>query len=122
MVSARKQTVERYIDGFRRNDHEQILSCLADDVTWVLHGYKTLEGKEAFDAEIESDAFEGTPELTLERLIEEGESVVATGGGSVAEQGGRRLRFAFCEVFTFSADAVARLDTYHVWLDQPTSA
>jgi hypothetical protein len=49
-------------------------------------------------------------------LIEEGESVVATGGGSVAEEGGRSREFVFCEVFSFTGNAVSRLDTYHVWL------
>jgi hypothetical protein len=58
-MSTRKGIVEKYIEGFRRSDHAQILSCLTDDVVWELHGYATLQGKEAFDAEIENDATEG---------------------------------------------------------------
>jgi ketosteroid isomerase-like protein len=49
-MSSRKDVVEAYIEGFRRSDRARILSCLTDDVVWVLHGYKTLQGKEAFDA------------------------------------------------------------------------
>jgi uncharacterized protein len=115
-VPTRKDIVEKYIEGFRRSDHAQILSCLTDDVLWELHGYKTLQGKDAFDAEIENEDVEGSPTLTIDRLIEEGDIVVATGGGSVAKKDGDRLRFVFCEVFTFTGDAVSRLDTYHVWL------
>ncbi len=115
-MSTRKGTVEKYIEGFRRSDHAQILSCLTDDVVWELHGYKTLQGKDAFDAEIENEDFEGSPTLTIDRLIEEGDTVVATGGGNVAKKDGDRLSFVFCEVFTFTGDAVSRLDTYHVWL------
>lgn len=115
-MSNRKRIVERYIDGFRRSDHAQILSCLTDDVVWALHGHKTLHGKDAFDAEIETEGFEGNPAITIDRLIEEGESVVATGGGSVTEEGGRSREFVFCEVFSFTGNAVSRLDTYHVWL------
>jgi ketosteroid isomerase-like protein len=48
-MSARKNVVEKYIEGFRRRDHAQILSCLTDDIVWVLHGAKTLKGKAAFD-------------------------------------------------------------------------
>jgi ketosteroid isomerase-like protein len=33
-----KKSVERYMDGFRRGDREQILSCLTDDVEWQLPG------------------------------------------------------------------------------------
>jgi ketosteroid isomerase-like protein len=42
-VSTRKSIVEKYIEGFRRSDHAQILSCLTDDVVWELHGYRTLQ-------------------------------------------------------------------------------
>jgi uncharacterized protein len=115
-VSTCKAIVEKYIDGFRRTDHAQILSCLTEDIVWVIHGYKTLAGKQAFDAEIENEGFEGSPTLHIDRLIEEGDTVVATGGGAVAEQGGERKEFAFSEVFTFAGDAVSRLETYHVWL------
>jgi len=58
-MSTHKAIVEKYIEGFRRTDHAEILSCLADDIVWVLHGYKTLHGKQAFDAEIETKALKG---------------------------------------------------------------
>ena len=115
-MSARKGVVEKYIEGFRRTDHARILSCLTDDVVWVLHGYKTLHGKAAFDAEIENDAFEGGPTITINRLIEEGSAVVAIGEGSVTKKGGDKQPFVFCEVFTFKGDAVSRLETHHIWL------
>jgi uncharacterized protein len=113
-MSARKGIVEKYIEGFRRGDHAQILSCLTDDVVWELHGYKTLQGKDAFDAEIENDAFVGRPTLTIDRLVEEGNSVVAVGSGTVARKGGGRLEFVFCDVFTFTGNAISRLETYQV--------
>jgi uncharacterized protein len=115
-MSSHKSTVERYIEGFNRADNDQILSCLTEDVTWELHGYKTLNGKDAFREEIESGASQGVPVLTLDRLIEEGDSVVATGAGSLESDGGEPRKFVFAEVFTFSGDAVSRLDTYHLWL------
>lgn len=115
-MSTRKGVVQKYIEGFRRTDHAMILSCLTDDVVWVLHGYKTFHGKNAFDAEIENDAFEGSPTLTIDRLIEEGDTVVATGGGSAAKKGGGRFDFVFCDVFTFNGDLISRLDTYLVGL------
>ena len=31
-MSRNIETVNRYLDGFRRNDHGQILSCLTDDI------------------------------------------------------------------------------------------
>ena len=32
------RTVERYMDDFRKSNHEQTLSCLADDVEWEMPG------------------------------------------------------------------------------------
>jgi hypothetical protein len=69
-VSKRKAIVEKYIEGFRRSDHSQILSCLADDIVWDLYGYKTIQGKDLFDAEIENEDFEGSPTLTIDRLVD----------------------------------------------------
>lgn len=121
-MSIQKQVVERYIDGFRRTDHAQILSCLTDDVTWVLHGYKTVHGRDAFDAEIEGEGFQGAPTLELDLLIEEGGTVAVTGHGTVQDNEHHQLPFVFCEVFTFEDDAVRHLDTYHVWLQPPNTA
>jgi hypothetical protein len=39
-----KRTVETYLDGFRKNDHAQILSCLTDDIEWTVFGAFHLGG------------------------------------------------------------------------------
>jgi ketosteroid isomerase-like protein len=113
-MSTRKDVVETYIEGFRQVDHAQILSCLTDDVVWDLLGYKSLSGKDAFDQEIENDAMVGPPTLTIDRLIEEADSVVAVGGGKVARREGDPLVFVFCDVFTFTGDKIRRIETYQV--------
>jgi ketosteroid isomerase-like protein len=115
-VSARKGVVDKYVDGFRRVDHAQILSCLTDDVVWILHGYKTLRGKAAFDAEIQNDAFEGGPTMQIKRLIEEGDTVAATGEGSIVKKGTGPMRFVFCELFTFRGNSIQQVETFHLWL------
>lgn len=76
-MSANKQTVERYIDGFRKSDHAQILACLTDDITWTVYGAFRLTGKEAYDREIENPAFRGSPEITILRMVEEDDVVMA---------------------------------------------
>ncbi len=113
-MTKRKEIVERYFEGFRRSDHDLILSCLTDDVLWEIHGHTTLTGKEAFDAEIENEGFQGSPALTVDRLVEEGEVVVAVGSGAAAKAGGGTLEFVFSDVFTFNGDAIGRIETYQV--------
>lgn len=115
-MTQQKAVVERYTDGFRKGDLTQIVSCLSDDVVWAFHGAKTLVGKDAFAAE--ADLGDGpNPELTLDRLVEEGNTVAVVGRGNVALAGGR-VDFVYSEVFTFTGGLVSRLDTFHIWLGE----
>jgi len=38
-MTPNKLTVQKYMDGFRKSDHAQILSCLTDDVEWLMRGF-----------------------------------------------------------------------------------
>ena len=58
-MTENKRTVEQYMEGFRRSDHAQILSCLTDDVEWEIPGVFHLIGKDAFDREIENADIRG---------------------------------------------------------------
>jgi len=113
-VSSHKTVVEAYFDGFRRSDHQQILACLTDDVAWDLPGFTHLRGKDAFDREIENDEFVGSPTLTVDRLVEEGDTVVATGHGETTHKREGPQRFAFCDVFTFTGGRISRVESYLV--------
>jgi ketosteroid isomerase-like protein len=113
-VSSRKEIVETYFEGFRRSDHARILACLTDDVVWDLPGYQHLEGKAAFDGEIENPNFTGSPTLVVDRLVEEGDTVVAIGIGEGTFASGGVMRFAYCTVFTFRGDLIARVESYVV--------
>jgi uncharacterized protein len=113
-VSERQRTVERYIEGFRRGDHEMVLECLTDDVEWNLLGWQSLEGKDQFAAEIRNDAFVGNPDLTIERMVEDEDLVVALGAGRARLRNGGELEFVFSDVFFFEGSKIRRLDTYQV--------
>jgi ketosteroid isomerase-like protein len=113
-LSAHKTAVEGYFEGFRRSDHARILDCLTDDVVWDLLGYRHLSGKDEFDREIENEDFTGSPTLVLDRLVEEGDTVVAIGTGEATRKGGAVHRFCYCDVFTFEGDRIRRVESYLV--------
>lgn len=117
-MTENKQTVERYMDGFRKSDHAQILSCLTDDVEWMMPGYFRLTGKEAFDKEIENDAFVGSPSITVNRMTEENDVVVAEGSVRAERKDGGFLQAVFCDVFTMKGGRIQRLDTYQVEIEE----
>jgi ketosteroid isomerase-like protein len=113
-MSAQTDLVHQYLEGFRRSDHEVVLACLTDDVAWHIHGHRTTHGKAEFDGEIENPAFEGRPELTVERLLEDGDVVVVTGEGRGRHREHGPFRFAYNDLFTFAGDRIARIDSYVV--------
>lgn len=113
-MSSRKEAVRTYFDSFRESDHAKILVLLADDVVWDLYGHRRLQGKDEFDEEIENGEFEDSPTLTVDRLIEEGEAVVAPHVGEVKRSDGALLRFAAVDVFTFDGELISRVESYVV--------
>ena len=111
-MTENKKVVERYMNGFRRSDHAMILACLTDDVVWDMPGFFHLEGKHAFDGEIENPAFVGSPTITVSRVIEEDDVVVAEGTVQAARRDGGMLDAVFCDVFEMKGGKVARLVSY----------
>lgn len=111
-MTPNKQTVQKYMDAFTRTDHAEILSCLTEDVEWVLPGAFHLKGKEAFDKEIENDAFIGSPAIQVTRLMEEDDVVVAEGTVRAAKRDGGALNLVFCDVFEMRDAKVRRLISY----------
>ena len=110
--SANKRTVEKYMDAFRRSDHQEVLSCLTDDVEWVVPGAFHIKGKDAFDREIENPAFVGSPIITVTRLTEESDVVVAEGSVRAARRDGGYLNAVFCDVFEMQDAKIRRLVSY----------
>ena len=111
-MSRNTQTVGKYLDGFRRSDHQQILSCLTDDVEWDIPGAFHIVGKQAFDKEIENEAFTGHPSITVTRMIEEDDVVVAEGTVRTQKRLGGFLNLAFCDVFVLQDGQIRRLISY----------
>jgi ketosteroid isomerase-like protein len=108
-MTENKRIVEKYMDGFRKSDHEQILSCLTDDVEWEIPGAFHVTGKEAFDREIENDGFVGSPTT---RMTEENDVVIAEGSVRSAKKAGGLLNLKFCDVFEMQDGKIRRLISY----------
>ena len=98
-MTENKATIARYIDGFNKSNHEQILSCLTDDVEWTIPGMFHTVGKAAFDKAIENDAFVGRPTITVTRMVEENDVVIVEGTVRHKRKDGGLLNAVFCDVF-----------------------
>lgn len=111
-MTQNQQTVRKYMDAFNKTDHADILSCLADEIEWVMPGVFHVKGKDAFDKEIENDAFVGSPTITVTRMIEERGVVVAEGSVRCARKDGGSLNAVFCDVFVVQDAKIRHLTSY----------
>ena len=111
-MSLSKRTVEQYMEAFACSDHAGVLSCLTDDVEWVIPGACHLHGKVEFDGEIENPAFVGNPTIRVSRLTEEHGVVIAEGSVRCARAAGGFLNVVFCDVFEMRDSRIRRLTSY----------
>jgi ketosteroid isomerase-like protein len=111
-MSANKRTVQKYMEAFGKSNHEEVLSCLADDVEWVIPGMFHVRGKAAFDKQIENDAFVGSPTITISRMVEENDVVVCEGSVRSARKDGGVLNAVFCDVFVLKDAKIRHLTSY----------
>lgn len=111
-MSPNKQTVEKYMQGFRESNHEKILSCLTDDIVWEMPGAYKHIGKVAFDGEIENENFIGRPTIQITRYIEEDNIVIAEGAVQGKFKDGGLLDAVFCDAFHFRDGKIFHLTTY----------
>ena len=106
-MSRNTDTVATYLDGFRRNDHAQILSCLTDDIEWTVFGAFHLTGKQAYDEAIEGPGFTGPPRLDVVRMVEQDDVVMAELTGTAARDTGEVMRLSMAEVFVMRGGKIA---------------
>jgi uncharacterized protein len=111
-MTANKETIMKYMDGFRKSDHQLILSCLTDDVYWEVPGAFQIKGKQDFDKEIENDAFVGSPVILIKRIIEENNVVIAEGAVQSKMTNGGLLDAVFCDVFEMEGGKIKALTSY----------
>ena len=111
-MTGNKRTVEIYMDGFRKADRAQILSCVTEDVEWEIPGAFHIQGRREFDKHIVDDGFVASPEITVTRMTEAGDLVVAEGSVRTEKTDGTFLDLAFCDVFEMQNGKIRRLVSY----------
>ncbi len=107
------------MEGFRRSDHAMVLSCLTDDVEWLIPGMFDIRGKEAFDKEIENEAFTGHPAIVVTRVTEEADVVIAEGSVRAQKKDGGVLNAVFCDAFEMEGGKIEKLISYLMEVKEP---
>jgi ketosteroid isomerase-like protein len=108
-MSQNKQTVQTFMDAFVACDRAAILSCLTDDVEWLIPGAVRVTGKPDFDKQIESGI---VTIIKLSRMTEEHNVVVAEGSIRCARKDGSVYDALFCDVFVMQNAKIKSLTAY----------
>ena len=118
-MSQNIETVNTYLDGFRKNDHGQILSCLTDDIEWTVFGAFHLTGKEAYDMAIDgAPEFIDPPELEVVRMVEQGDVVMAELTGTVKRAAGGQMPLTMAELFVMRGGKIAERRAWVIPLNE----
>lgn len=118
-MSPNIETVNRYLEGFRRNDHAQILSCLTDDIRWTVYGAFQLVGKDAYDKAIDgAPTFIDPPDLNVVRMVEQGDVVMAELTGTARRAAGGEMRMSMAEVFVMRDGLIAERRAWVIVLNE----
>src|SRR3982750_2937324 len=118
-MSRNIETVNTYLDGFRRLDHEQILSCLTDDIKWTAFGAFQLPGKDAYDKAIDgAPEFVPPPQLNVGGMVEKDDVVMAELTGTVRRAAGGEMRMSMAEVFVMRQGKIAERRAWVIPLNE----
>ncbi len=92
-----KHVLEAANEAVSRGDVEGFLEYCTDDTVWEFVGDRTLRGKAEVRAWME-DAYPTPPRNRVDRLIAEGDSLVAVGEITVVD-GDAETRSRYCDVW-----------------------
>ena len=107
-----KKTIDAYMDGFRTTDRPMIMSCLTEDVEWVIPGAFHVRGKDDFAKHIVDEGFMGNPVITVSRMLEADDVVVVEGSVRAPKEDGTFLDVVFCDLFDMRDGKIRRLISY----------
>jgi ketosteroid isomerase-like protein len=108
-LSPNKLIVQKFLDAYNRLDHAEMLSCLTDDVEWVLPGAFHFHGKGRFEKEIKNDDYVSGPEITVTRMTEENDVVVVEGSVRTEQRDCGVMNAVFCDVFELRDAKIRKL-------------
>lgn len=120
-MTRNKQTVDAYMAAFRETDGARILACLTDDVEWHIPGAFHTHGRDEFATHIVDEGFEGRPDITVTRLIEEDDVVVAEGRVRAGRADGTTMHLVFCDVFEMRDGRIRKLTSYLMQTPAPAA-
>lgn len=119
MSARNKETVKKVNAAFAENDMEGFLSFCADDIEWTMVGDKSVKGKEAIRAWMDSMKMKEPPKFTVDTVIAEGDSVAAHGSMTMKDEDGKTVPYAYCDLYRFRDARIVALTSFVIKTETP---
>ena len=112
-MTSHKSTIEEWADCFAKQDWTRMLGLFTEDITrWEVGAPRRTHGKREFEQEVLPGPEVARSGMKLQRLIEEGTSVVAEGLATIEKRDGSIVRVQFCDLFEFSGEKIKQITAY----------
>ena len=114
MSEKNREIVEQANALLAEGKSEEFLLLCAEDVEWTLLAEtpSTMKGREAIRAFMASSQGSEPPKFTVDKVIAEGEFVVANGDMTMKNKESETVPYAYCDIYTFSDGKIAKLRTF----------
>jgi len=113
MAEAHRQTLQRLNESVLRLDFEAAVQLCTEDTVWIFEGDRTLTGRQQV-REWMAATYLDPPVLNVERVIGDGEFLVAIGDIVVSDSRGAPIKSRYADVWRFSDGLLAELHAFVV--------
>lgn len=114
MSEGNKEIVEKANALLAENKTEEFLLLCAEDVEWTILAEtpSEMKGREAIRKFMASSQGSEPPNFTVDKVIAEGEFVVANGEMTMKGKEGETVPYSYCDMYTFREGKIAELRTF----------
>lgn len=117
MSNKYREIVEKVNEAFTTGNTGAFIDLCAEDIEWTIVGDQTVSGKDALREFMKSMEGHEPPKFTVETLIAESDSAMATGGMTMEEEPGCEGAYEYCDIYRFDGeDKIVGLKTFVVKL------
>ena len=111
MPKSYKEILEQANAAIAQGDFEGFLAHCTEDTEWTFEGERTLRGKEAVRQWMKA-TYREPPRFRVDRMIAEGDTVVALGEITLEDDAGKATRYVYCDVWRFRGGRMAELRAF----------
>ena len=100
----REELIQKLNDAFANCDTEFLNNSVTSDITWDIVGEKVISGKKDFEKSLDRMKHGGPTKIKVKEIMNIGKRSVVEGIVEFVVEPGKKMRYAFCDVYIFSEE------------------